>query len=326
MNTEITDPEEIQWGYSLANVIEIMRDCLEVRGTRSLLEIGSYTGELTSRLLDWGTPKGVDISVVEPLPPEELGELIAEHPELTLIEDTGVAALEGLEELPDVVILDGDHNYYTLSAELAKIAERSGEGPLPLLMFHDVCWPHDRRDTYYAPERVPESERQPLGSDCTIEPGNPGLSEDGGLPYEWAAAREGGPKNGVLTAIEDFMATRSGIRLAIVPLFFGFGLLWEESEPYAEDLARTIAPYDRNPVLARAEKSRVELLVATHKDAKLRHEMGERIHDYEEILNRMLSSSALGIAERITRTRQRGKPVFTRQQIQDLLDGKPGPR
>jgi len=321
MSEENAGTNPIQWGYSLENVAEIMQPCLEARGTTTLLEIGSFAGELTESLLGWGTPKGVKISTVEPLPPPELREVFERHPELTLIEDTGVGALDGLDELPDTIIIDGDHNYYTLTSELDKIAEKAGEGPLPLLMFHDVCWPHERRDTYYAPDRVPESERQPLGHNCTIAPGNPGLSE-GGLPFEWAAAREGGPKNGVLTAIEDFMERRGGLRLAVVPVFFGFGVLWEESAPYADAVAETIAPYDRNPVIERAEANRVALLVRTHVDAQTIREQNQRIAEYEELLGRMLQSTALGIAERITKIRQRGNPIFTRQEIQDLLDRK----
>jgi len=321
MSQENSGTNPIQWGYSLENVAEIMQPCLEARGTKTLLEIGSFAGELTESLLGWGTPQGVAISTVEPLPPPELRSVVERHPELTLIEDTGVGALEGLDELPDTIIIDGDHNYFTLSGELDKIAEKAGDGPLPLLMFHDVCWPHERRDTYYAPDRVPESERQPLGHNCTIAPGNPGLS-DGGLPFEWAAAREGGPKNGVLTAIEDFMERRGGLRLAVVPVFFGFGVLWEESAPYADAVAATIAPFDRNPVMERAEANRVALLVRTHVDAQTIREQNQRIAEFEELLGRMLQSSALGVAERITKVRQRGNPIFTRQEIQDLLDKK----
>lgn len=324
-NDQTREQNPIQWGYSLENVAEIMLPCLEAAKVESLLEIGSFAGELTETLLEWGTPRGVEISTVEPLPPEELRGVVSRHPELTLIEDTGVGALDSIGSLPDAVIIDGDHNYFTLTGELDKIAEIAGDDPLPLLLFHDVGWPHERRDTYYAPDRVPEAARQPLAEDCTIEPGNPGLS-DGGLPFKWAAAREGGPGNGVLTAIEDFIERRQGLKLAVVPVFFGFGVLWEESAPYAGAVADALAPYDRNPVMQRAEANRVALLVRTHKDAKLIRELQERIADYEELLGRMQQSSALGLAERISRVRQRGNPIFTRQQIQDLLDGKPGPR
>jgi hypothetical protein len=313
--------DALQWGYSLANVSEIMQPCLDAAGTRTLLEIGSFRGELTEELLNWAKRSGAEIATVEPLPPDDLLALAERHPELTLIEDTGTGAIEGLESLPDTIIIDGDHNYYTLTQELNKIAEKAGDDTLPLLMFHDVGWPHERRDTYYAPDRVPESERQPLGHNCTLAPDNPGLS-DGGLPYEWAAAREGGPKNGVLTAIEDFMSTREDLDLAVVPVFFGFGMVWSTRAPWSDEVARLIAPYDRNPVMERAEANRVAHLVKGHVDAARIRELEAKLAGRDELLSRMLQSSALGIAERISKVRQRGNPIFTRQEIQDQLDGK----
>ena len=313
--------EALQWGYSLANVIEIMTPCLDAAGVTSLLEIGSFRGELTEELLDWAAESGSTIATVEPLPPDDLLDLKRRRPELDLIEDTGVGALEGLDSLPDAIVIDGDHNYYTLAQELETIAGKAGDGPLPFLLFHDVGWPHERRDTYYAPDRIPEEERQELGHHCTLEPGNPGLS-DGGLPYEWAAAREGGPKNGVLTAIEDFMESRPSLELAVVPVFFGFGLLWPTDAPWSDRVSELIAPYDRNPVLERVEANRVAHLVRGHIDARDIRELHQRLARQEELLARMLQSSALGVAERITRVRQRGNPIFTRQEIQDLLDRK----
>lgn len=321
VENDATVTDALQWGYSLANVSEIMTPCLDAAGVKSLLEIGSYAGELTETLLEWADGSGASIATVEPLPPDRLRDLARRRPELELIEDTGVGALSGLSGLPDAIVIDGDHNYFTLTQELDKIAELAGDEPLPLLIFHDVGWPHERRDTYYAPDRVPEAERQPLARDCTIAPGNPGLS-DGGLPYKYAAAFEGGPKNGVLTAIEDFMSRNHGLELATVPVFFGMGMLWPESSPWAGQVRQLIAPYDRNPVMERAEANRVAHLVRGHVDAATIREQQAKIARYEELLGRLLSSSAMGVAERLTKLKQRGNPVFTRQEIQDLLDGK----
>ena len=95
-------------------------------------------------------------------------------------------------------------------------------------MFHDVGWPHARRDTYYAPERIPEEHRQPLGRRRRLAPGNAGLHGPA-CPTPGRGPR-GRPRNGVLTAIEDFVEP-SGLRLAIVPAFFGFGVLWRGTPP-----------------------------------------------------------------------------------------------
>ena len=65
----------------------------------------------------------------------------------------------------DVVLIDGDHNWYTVFNELRLIEEMSRlKGfPMPLVMFHDIGWPYGRRDMYYNPSDIPEEFRQPIG-------------------------------------------------------------------------------------------------------------------------------------------------------------------
>ena len=251
------------WGYSLSNVRELLLACLDAVEARSILEIGSYEGDLTVEILAWAKGSGGTVVTVDPDPPAKLLERSREHPELVLHPATSHEVLAGLEYLPDAVIIDGDHNYFTLSEELRLIAERAGGDPLPLLMFHDVCWPHARRDTYYDAERIPAEKRPPIGKDVGLVPGDPG-TDPLGIPYPWAALREGGPGNGTLTAIEDFMEGRGDMRLAVVPAFFGFGVLWHEGLGGADRLARLVAPYDRHPLLERLEANRVGHLSASH--------------------------------------------------------------
>ena len=63
----------------------------------------------------------------------------------------------------DVVLLDGDHNWYTVDHELRQIEQsaRACALPLPVVACHDVGWPYGRRDLYYDPATVPEGYRQP---------------------------------------------------------------------------------------------------------------------------------------------------------------------
>jgi len=164
------------------------------------------------------------VATVDPVPPPLLLEREQEHPELTLHRRTSHEVLADLDELPDAIVIDGDHNWFTLHEELRMIGEKAGEGTLPLLFFHDVCWPHARRDTYYAPERIPEGEHPEIGEDVGLAPGNPG-TDPLGLPYPAAALNEGGPKNGTVTAIEDFSRERGGVRFAVVPAFSASGAL-----------------------------------------------------------------------------------------------------
>jgi hypothetical protein len=59
-----------------------------------------------------------------------------------------VTSFEALDSMasPDAVIIDGDHNYYTVTGELQRIHRRGPDAASPLVMLHDVGWPLVRRD------------------------------------------------------------------------------------------------------------------------------------------------------------------------------------
>jgi hypothetical protein len=292
-----------QWGASLINNGEVMISCLEIAGSRSVVEVGAYAGDLTRFLLDWAVPAGAKVLAIDPSPQDELVTLSEQRPELELHRATSHEALRHMPRA-DAYVIDGDHNYFTVSEELRLIAEREPEEAAPLLMFHDVGWPHARRDDYYAPELIPPEYRQP-----TIEGGGlfPGLGEPhpGGLPYKWPAAREGGPRNGVLTAVEDFVAADPKLKLAVVPSFFGLGVVWHQDAAYAERLEQALAPLDRNPVVARLEANRVFHLASMHHQLMEVAAAHERIGRQEAVLKRLLASSAFKLAESLSRLRHR---------------------
>ena len=311
VDTELRGHDTAHWGTSLANAAEIFMPLLEVAGARSVLEIGAYQGDLTAFLLEWAGPRKARISAVDPKPGRELAKVAERNPELDLIRERSHEAL-GRIDIPDAVIVDGDHNYYTVAEELRIIAERTAPAPLPLLILHDLLWPHGRRDAYYSPEDIPDESRQELVEDAHVIPDEPGIAKYG-LHYRWAAAREGGERNGVLTAIEDFAEGRDGVRLAIIPAFYGVGVMWSESAPWAEEVARRVEPWDRNPVLARLERNRVYHLTRQFAQESQLERQGR-------ILRMMLDSRAFGIADRLSRTRHAGDAVSWRDQVLDVLD------
>jgi Methyltransferase domain len=298
----LNDPT--RWATSMRNHAEIMLACLDAVRAGSIVEVGAFAGDLTSLLLDWAADSGARVSAIDPAPEEALVQLDRETPELTLIRETSIEALPRIA-LPDVVIIDGDHNYYTVSEELRLIGGRSDGHELPLLLFHDVCWPHGRRDDYFAPESIPEEHRQPIaGNGAGLFPGEAGL-RPGGVPYPRSAAHEGGPRNGVLTAIEDFVANRDGLRLVVVPAFFGFGVVWHRGAPWDDDLAQLLDPWDRNPWLERLEANRVYHIAQSHARQTEIWKLRERQARQEAVLRRMLESSAFSVAERLSRLRRR---------------------
>jgi hypothetical protein len=313
-----------QWGYSMANFAELMLPVIEAAGARTVAEVGAFAGDLTEVLVEWAEPRGIAIAAVDPLPQPALEELAARRPELDLIRKTSADAFRDME-MPDAIVIDGDHNYHTVSEELATIAGRAPGAAMPLLLFHDVCWPHGRRDSFYAPERVPEDERPPIAADTTIFPGEPGTG-GGGLPYPFTAAREGGPRNGVLTAIEDFVAAQPGVRLAVMPMFFGFGVAWHQDAEWAAGVAALVDRWDRDPILTRLEANRVFHLANQMRtqmrleelEAEIWH-LRERHEELEKVVRGIRSSRVFEAVSKTTAIRGSG-PSWT-EQIDAALGG-----
>ncbi len=305
------------WSASLVNNAELLIGILDASGAKSVGEVGAYAGDLTGLLLDWAAETDARVFAIDPSPQPELEQLERDRPALELVRETSLEAFKTIE-LPEAMVIDGDHNWYTVYEELRLLAERAGD-ELPLLLFHDVCWPHGRRDDYFDPDQVPAEYRQPTAPEAGIYPG----VEDtriGGLPYHWPAAREGGPRNGVRTAVEDFVAEQEGLRFAVIPTFFGLGVVWRENAPYADALAELLDLWDDNPILERLERNRVLHLASSHVQLRMAERAQAKNRRMEAILRRLLESKVFALAEAYTRLRGRGEPAFSRDEIRRELD------
>ncbi len=306
----LNDPD--RWGVSLAQVAEIMLPCLDAAGVRSIAEVGAFAGDLTRVLVAWSRSAAAKVMAIDPAPQPALERLAAEHAELELIRQTSLEALPAIP-LPDAIVIDGDHNYYTVREELRLIGERATGAELPLLLFHDVRWPHARRDDYFDPEQIPDQFRHPTAGGAGLFPGDAGVRR-GGLPYPKSAAHEGGEHNGVLTAVEEFVAGREHVRLAVVPVFFGFGVAWHSERPWADAVAAIVDPFDRHPVLERLEANRVTMLARDYVDRNEVWKLQDRLVRQQAVLERLLESSAFAVAERLSRLRA-SAGVATEQSI-----------
>jgi len=118
----------------------------------------------------------------------------------------------------------------------------------------------------------------------------------------------------VLTAVEDFVAGREGLRLAVVPAFFGFGVVWHQSAPWAAGVAGIVDAWDRHPVLERLEANRVLHLADKHVRTNELWQAQKRIARQEALLRRLLESSAFSVAERLSRLRK-SAGVATEQSV-----------
>jgi len=245
--------------YSLAEFREVIFAALDLVGATSVVEVGGEDGLFTRQLLSWAEGSAAAIDCIDPLPSDGLVELMRTSPAGQLHRCRGVEAIPEIGEV-DVYLIDGDHNHHTVMSEL-KAVEKACQARWPLVAIHDVGWPSARRDMYYDPASIPDRARHPydyargttLDSSDLVEDGFRGAGS-----FAWAVY-EGGAANGVLTAIEDFLADRPHLELHVVPCVFGLGVVFSKSSPHADGLRQILSSHEGNPLLERLERNRLEL-------------------------------------------------------------------
>lgn len=169
----------------------------------SMVEVGAERGRHTAQMLPYVRARGAHLHVIDPESSFNASHYSRQWEGIsTLHERLSHDVLPSLDPPPDVVFLDGDHNWYTVFEELC-ILDRICED-WPLTFAHDVEWPYGRRDMYYAPNRVPAEYRHPYAESGIVR-GQSDLSPSGVNGMMLNAEHEGGPRNGVLTALEDFL-------------------------------------------------------------------------------------------------------------------------
>ena len=227
---------------SLSAFWEIIKPILELLGARRLCEVGVDEGKFAQLLLAWSRRHDAVYYGVDPAPTPafcisfEKTELDpAARGRSALITNPSLEVLPTLEPC-HAYFLDGDHNYYTVRSELElieKTARHDSADAMPIVFLHDVAWPWGRRDSYYACSTVPADARHPSSDQLGVLLGTDELV-DGGMrtPGLYSSAlHAGGPKNGVLTAVEDFLSSPvgHGWTSIIVPAAYGLGILYQLS-------------------------------------------------------------------------------------------------
>lgn len=247
--------------HSMAEFEPLLTGALTIAEAANIVEIGAEFGGTTPIFAAHAAAHGGTLTSVDPTPKREFLDWVAANPHVRHVAAPSLDVIEDQKGV-DAWVIDGDHNWYTVYHELKaidRVCTRDGKPLLALL--HDVCWPSGRRDFYYAPDRIPAEFRQPYDYNGGAVPGRSDLVPGGGFrgmgAFAWAT-HEGGPRNGVLTAVEDFKA-EAGRELAYaeVPAVFGLGILFDATAPWAEALGRAVLPYHRNPLLASLEQNRL---------------------------------------------------------------------
>ncbi len=247
--------------HSLKEFDEILFALIERVGPEAILEIGSETGIFSDRLLEHCEARGATLMTVEPDPSPHLVERALKSDRFDLYQGSSIAFLQSPPRDAQMVIIDGDHNYYTVFNELQLLhAAWSARGVDGIAILHDVGWPCARRDAYYDPASLPTLHVHPHSFDLGVTLDSKQLVRGafrGEGHIAWAL-HEGGPRNGVLTAVEDFLREQPIYAYRQIDAVFGLGALLRRGGAAERHVDEVFAPYD-NELLRRLERNRLEL-------------------------------------------------------------------
>ena len=263
----------------------------------AIVEIGADEGRHTTFLATLANEIGARLHVVDPAmarEPDRAEHVTRHNAKSDEFLASGTTA--------GVWVIDGDHNYRTVTAELEGALSRREPGRPFLVLAHDVGWPWARQDMFYdASEAGPDFD---LGQDVMLEGGSKLRAYLRKSRSPIATSRTtGGPENGVLTAFEDFLDRHPG-RFGFVRVtgFFGLGILYETSSfpQEALDLVEEVRKSQQTmgPFLALLEANRLRLL-QSHFDLADEHaRLGaayERVRRFPPVRLARWAKSRLGL-------------------------------
>lgn len=253
-----------QYPYSMAMFEDLIVAALDIADARSIVEVGADYGGMSTVLAERARTRGGSLTSIDPEVQDAFLTWLADNPEVRHVPEPSLDALRHVAAA-DAYIVDGDHNWYTVFNELSLIRGTVRAAGVPLfVLLHDVGWPCARRDFYYAPDRIPEAYRHDYCRTGGATPGWPMLVPGRGLTGGDNLAMamiEGGPMNGVLTAVEDFIETAGtegdDLCYAHVPGALGLGVIFDTAAPWASAMSDHLAPFHHNSLLATLEENRL---------------------------------------------------------------------
>ena len=254
-----------------------------------IIEVGSDTGVNTKNILEYCMDKDAHMAAIDPFPGFDVDEFKSKYGDkFEIYTELSLSRLPLLEDY-DVILLDGDHNWYTLYNEL-KIIEKSFKNKeFPVIFLHDIGWPYARRDLYYNPEDIPEVYRQPYKK-LGMYPGQKDLKEQGGLNSHLNnAIYENNSKNGVLTAVEDFIR-ESDLQFSFnfINAFHGLGILFIKNHEIENTVKKVI---ESAKLLDMLEEKRLHVSIERNelksKNDSLRKKISEDVEEIEHMKNRL---------------------------------------
>ena len=241
-----------------------------------IIEVGAGHGQLTSALFSHCVDSKIKLCIADPNPKFDIDELIRKHPELC--EWHPSLALNALFQIGcegGLIFLKGDPNWYTTLNSLRLIEKLRGKNgnSFPIILVGGTSWPYARRDAYIDPSTIPSIFALPYRRKG-VRPGQPEPVDWGGLNPSWNhALYENELQNGVLTAVEDFLAeTKLNLHSFMLPIFGGITVLATEDRlNHQADLNKFLSQTKENYFLGRllllTEQTRIEAEICVNDQA-----------------------------------------------------------
>ena len=221
-----------------------MRPLAVAADARTILEVGSESGLSSRVLLNYAAKVEGRLYSVDTHPGFDTDALQAEFPDSgTFIRGMSLDVIPSLPKL-DLALLDGDHNWFTVYHELRELERIHNNAVMPVIALHDSDWPYGRRDLYYDPETVPTEYRHPY-SPAGLPLPDAKVAREGGINQGMNnGVVEGGPRNGVMTAIEDYLSdSPHQWKILHLPMYFGVTILIPEARLQARPQLREYADW-----------------------------------------------------------------------------------
>jgi len=269
----------------------IMKPILKEISFTHIVEIGCKEGKNTLKLLEICHEKKALLSIIDPYPTCDETYINKTYPNVSkLYKNLSLNILPQIEEF-DVLLIDGDHNYYTVYHELKILEKKFRNKTFPLVFLHDVSWPYARRDLYYDPSSIPNEGLNPYEKKGIIY-GKQALDENGLNRHLNNASFSDNPKNGVLTAIEDFMKeTEHVLIFDHIDCFNGLGIM--TSSEIVVNLFKTLKTSDEMIELLEKERN----LLATDLENKIYKEKDILKNSEKQSVDEMILNQKLYIDE-----------------------------
>ncbi|MWV46683.1 DUF616 domain-containing protein [Paenibacillus sp. HJL G12] len=281
----------------------ITRPVFEELKPKNIVEIGVKEGGNTQLVLEYCLENDANLYSIDPFKSNGIIEY-EKFENFHFIQDISLNALSNIADY-DIVLLDGDHNWYTVFHEL-KLIEKNCE-KFPLIIMHDIGWPYGRRDLYYNPDLIPRAYLNPY-KNAGIKLGESSLVEEGGLNAHLNnCVYENNFRNGVLTAAEDFLSeSKNDLNLHTTLAFHGIGIIYSEEHT---NIVPMFNQFDKN-IIKQLENERIDNLISLNQKKRkyrtmensllnLQHERKE----FEEKL-KLKDESLLDLQKEIARLKE----------------------